>query len=339
MRILIATDAAHPQVNGVVRTLGKTAETLEAFGHIVELVTPTRFRSVPCPSYPSIRLALGARRGVRAALRSFRPDCVHIATEGPIGQAARYWCLANGFPFTTAFHTQFPEYVRARIPVPVAWTYVWLRRFHGRAARTMVPTASQRDRLARRGFANLVLWPRGVDTTLFRPGPGDAIDAARPVFLALGRVAVEKNLDAFLGLDLEGTKVVIGDGPDRRRLEARYPDALFLGEKSGADLVRHISSADVLVFPSVTDTFGLVMLEAMACGVPVAAFPVTGPLDVVEHGRSGILDRDLGAAARRALGLDPRACVAAARARSWEQATRRFESHLEKHAGIPAKPR
>ncbi len=328
MRIVIATDAARPQVNGVVRTLGKTAETLETFGHAVKLVTPAGFRSVPCPTYPSIRIAVCPGRGVRAAIESFQPDCLHIATEGPIGHAARRWCFVNRFPFTTSFHTQFPEYIRARAPVPIAWTYAYLRRFHGPAVRTMVPTPGQRDRLAGRGFSGLALWARGVDAGLFRPGPKDAIDAERPVSLFVGRVSVEKNLDAFLGLDLDGTKVVVGDGPDLGRLRARYPEVRFLGEKFGTELARHMAAADVFVFPSRTDTFGLVMLEAMACGVPVAAFPVTGPIDVVEHGRTGILDEDLAGAVRKALALDPAHCVEAARTRSWEEATRTFESHL-----------
>ncbi len=334
MRIVVATDAAPPQVNGVVRTLGKTAETLETFGHAVKLITPAGFRSVPCPTYPSIRLAVCAGRGVRTAIESFRPDCLHIATEGPIGHAARRWCLANRFAFTTSFHTRFPEYIRARTPVPVDWTYAYLRRFHAPAARTLVPTPGQRDMLAQRGFANLALWGRGVDTGLFRPGAKDVIDAERPIVLFVGRVSVEKNLDAFLGLDIDGTKVVIGDGPDLGRLRARYPAARFLGEKFGTELARHMAAADVFVFPSRTDTFGLVMLEAMACGVPVAAFPVTGPIDVVENGRTGILEEDLTVAVRKALALDPAHCVEAARARSWEEATRTFESYLARQPGV-----
>lgn len=328
MRIVIATDATRPQVNGVVRTLVETARILVSFGHAVDFVTPASFRSIPCPTYPSIRLAVGAGRGVGRMIESFEPDRVHVATEGPVGHAARRWCRAHRFPFTTSFHTQFPEYIRTRAPVPLSWSYAYLRRFHGAATCTMVPTPSQRDRLADRGFSRLGVWPRGVDTELFRPGPKDAIAAERPISMFVGRVSVEKNLDAFLGLDLPGTKVVVGDGPDLERLKARHPGALFLGEKSGRDLARHFAAADVFVFPSRTDTFGLVMLEAMACGVPVAAYPVTGPIDVVEHGRTGILDDDLASAVGRALELDPAECVASARAQSWEHATRVFESLL-----------
>lgn len=330
MRIVIATDAAHPQVNGVVRTLGQTARILALFGHTVDFVTPASFRSIPCPTYPSIRIAVGAGCGVGRMIESFEPDRVHIATEGPIGHAARRWCRAQRFPFTTSFHTQFPEYIRTRAPVPLSWSYAYLRHFHGAATCTMVPTPSQRDRLAARGFTHLGVWPRGVDTALFRPGPKDAIAAERPISMFVGRVSVEKNLDAFLGLDLPGTKVVVGDGPDLDRLKARRPGALFLGEKSGRDLARHFAAADVFVFPSRTDTFGLVILEAMACGVPVAAYPVTGPIDVVEHGRTGILDDDLASAVRRALELDPAQCVASAQAQSWEHATRVFEALLSR---------
>lgn len=338
MRIVIATDAARPQVNGVVRTLGQTARILESFGHTVDFVTPGSFRSIPCPTYPSIRLAVGAGRGVGRMIESFEPDRVHVATEGPVGHAARRWCRAHRFAFTTSFHTQFPEYIRTRAPVPLSWSYRYLRRFHGAATCTMVPTPSQRDRLAARGFANLGVWPRGVDTELFRPGPKDAIGAVRPISMFVGRVSVEKNLDAFLGLDLPGTKVIVGDGPDMERLKARHPGALFLGEKRGRDLARHFAAADVFVFPSRTDTFGLVMLEAMACGVPVAAYPVTGPIDVVEHGRTGILDEDLASAVRGALELDPAQCVASARAQSWEHATRVFESLLSRWREAPPAP-
>ena len=334
MRIVITADAAPPQVNGVVRALGKTPATLETFGHAVKLITPAGFRSVHCPTCSSIRLAVGAGRGVRAEIESLRPDCLHVATEGPIGHAARRWCLANRFSFTTSFHTRFPEYIRARTPVSVDRTYACLRRFHASAARTPVPIPGQRDRLAKRGFANLVLRGRGVDTGLFRPGRKDAIDAERPIFLFVGRVSVEKNLEAFLGLDIDGTRVVIGGGPDLGRLSARYPAVRCPGEKFGSELARHKAPADVFVFPSRTDTFGLVMLEAMACRVPIAAFSATGPVDVVEHGRTGILDEDLAVAVHKVLAPDPAHWVEAVRARSWEEATRTLESYLARQPGM-----
>ncbi|MEQ8659819.1 MAG: glycosyltransferase family 1 protein [Gammaproteobacteria bacterium] len=329
MRIAIVTDAWHPQVNGVVRTLETTGRYLERAGFRVCFVTPADFRTVPCPTYPEIRLALWPRRGVAARLREFDPDAVHIATEGPLGHAARAWCLAAGRHFTTSFHTQFPEYVRLRVPLPLGLSYAWLRRFHAAAARTLVPTASQRERLLGRGFDNLHVWQRGVDTSVFHPG--DAVDyagLARPLHLYMGRVAVEKNIEAFLALDLPGSQLVIGAGPDLERLRAAWPRAHFLGAKFGRELARHVAGADVFVFPSRTDTFGLVLLEALACGVPVAAFPVTGPVDVITDPRVGALDEDLGRAVARARGLARADCVAFAQGYAWEQATAVFASHL-----------
>ena len=329
MKVAVVTDAWRPQVNGVVRTLEQTGAHLEALGHETLFVTPSQFRTWPCPTYPSIRLALFPGRGVERTLRAFRPHAVHIATEGPIGHAARSVCSRLGVPFTTAFHTLFPEYLRARVPLPLGWSYAWLRRYHGSAARTLVATPSLAERLRERGFENLALWTRGVDTTLFRPGSKSFLPGPRPVSLYMGRVAAEKNVEAFLALDLPGVKYVVGDGPDRRGLESRYPGVRFVGQKQGDELAAHVAAADVLVFPSLTDTFGLVLLEAMACGVPVAAFPVTGPLDVVQDGKTGVLDRDLRAAVLGALELDPEDCVAYARQHTWLEATRRFVSLLE----------
>lgn len=329
MRIVIVTDAWSPQVNGVVTTLTATQAGLVARGHEVRMITPQDFITVPCPTYPSIRLAILPARGVARVMEDFRPQSVHIATEGPLGHAARRWCLRQGLPFTTSFHTQFPEYIRARVPFPRRWTYAILRRFHGAAVRTLVATASQRERLLQQGFRNLVLWSRGVDTSLFRPGDKSFIEGPRPVALYMGRVAVEKNIEAFLALDLPGSKVVVGDGPDLERLRAAWPGVRFTGQKRGEELARWVAAADVFVFPSLTDTFGLVLLEAMACGVPVAAYPVTGPIDVVQHGVTGVLDEDLGRAVRLALTLDPAACVAAAATRSWAACTAVFEAHLE----------
>ncbi len=328
-RIALVTDAWHPQVNGVVRTLDTTCQHLERRGHEVLRVTPQDFTTVPCPSYPEIRLALWPRRRVAAMLDGFRPHAVHIATEGPLGHAGRSYCLARGLRFTTSFHTQFPEYIRLRAPVPLAWSYAYLRRFHGAAERTLVPTESQRRRLVERGFEHLRIWARGVDTTVFHPG--DPFDYAlpRPLKLYMGRVAVEKNIEAFLDLDLPGSKVVIGDGPDRGRLTARYPAVHFLGPRFGRELARHLAGADVFVFPSRTDTFGLVLLEAMACGLPVAAYPVQGPVDVVAAGRTGALAEDLGQAVAAALAMRREDCVEYARGFAWEKCTGVFESCLE----------
>jgi glycosyltransferase involved in cell wall biosynthesis len=328
MRIAIVTDAWLPQVNGVVRTLGQTIHEATAAGHEVSVVSPADFRTLPCPTYPEIRLALFPGRGIRRRLDELRPDAVHIATEGPLGLAARNWCVRRGWPFTTAYHTQFPEYVRARAPIPLWAGYAAVRWFHGRAARTLVTTPSMMRHLEARGFRNLALWGRGVDTDLFRPRGKDFLDLPRPVWLYIGRVAVEKGVEDFLKLDLPGTKLVVGDGPAAADLRARYPDAVYAGYRHGEDLAAHIAAADVFVFPSRTDTFGLVLLEAMACGVPVAAYPVTGPIDVVRNGVTGVLDEDLRAAAMAALELDPVACREQALQHSWEAATRQFLASL-----------
>ncbi|MEL7187268.1 MAG: glycosyltransferase family 1 protein [Pseudomonadota bacterium] len=328
MKIVIATDAWTPQVNGVVTTLTQTRDQLQEMNHEVLMVTPEGRRSVPLPSYPEIRLSVFPGRSIAREIDAFAPDCVHIATEGPIGWATRRYCLKHRLPFTTAYHTQFPEYVRERFPIPIRWTTAMLRRFHGPASRTMVPTESIRQTLLDRGFTNVAIWSRGVLTDVFTPEqPVDyAFDG--PIWVYVGRVAVEKNIEAFLDLPLPGSKVVIGDGPDRRRLTREYPDAHFLGYKFGDELASHLAGADVFVFPSKTDTFGIVMLEAMACGLPVAAYPVTGPLDVVRAGTTGCLDHDLSAACSRALDLNPRDCRDFAMTRSWRRATEQFVGNL-----------
>lgn len=328
MRIALITDAWAPQVNGVVTTLGRTCRTAEAMGHELRVISPSLFRTLPCPSYPSIRLALRPGQRLARELAAFDPQAVHLPTEGPLGMAGRAWCLKHDFPFTTAWHTRFPEYVQLRTRLPVGASYAWLRRFHRPAVRTLVSTETQRRELRARRFGELVIWGRGVDTTQFRPYGKDLYDLPRPISLYAGRVAVEKNLEAFLRLDLPGSKVVIGDGPDLPGLRKRYPRVRFTGFRSGEDLARHIAGGDVFVFPSRTDTYGLVMLEAMACGLPVAAFPVPGPQDVVRPGRTGVLDEDLGRAVHAALDLDPQACLRQAREHSWEAATRVFLGHL-----------
>jgi glycosyltransferase involved in cell wall biosynthesis len=328
MRVMIVTDAWAPQTNGVVSTLTATAAALERFGHDVAMVTPNEFRSIPCPSYPEIRLSLVPARKLAARFAQFQPEAVHIATEGPLGVAARRYCLAHNLLFTTSYHTQFPQYLRARYPIPIALSYRLLRWFHGRAVCCMVSTASMRGELAHRGFTNLATWRRGVDTDLFRPRDKAFLDLPRPIAACVGRVAVEKNIEAFLRMPWRGSKIVVGDGPHRARLQALFPDARFLGFRFGEDLAAHLAAADVLVFPSRTDTFGLVILEAMACGVPVAAFPVTGPIDVIDDGVTGILDQDLGAAASNALSLDPGECRRRALRWGWDVCSREFEANL-----------
>ena len=328
MRILLATDAWAPQVNGVVMTLRNTIRGVEAAGHSVEVIGPDRFPSIPCPTYPEIRLALRPYALFSELARRFAPDAVHVATEGPVGLAARKFCLREKLAFTTAYHTRFPEYVHARIRLPLAFTYEWLRRFHAPARAMMVATPAIRDDLERRRFRNLVLWTRGVDTGLFRPGAPLETGWVRPVFMYVGRVAVEKNIGAFLGLDLPGTKVVVGDGPQREALRQRFPSVVFTGAKMGEELAAHFRTADVFVFPSRTDTFGLVLLEAMASGTPAAAFPVAGPIDVIEPGRSGILSEDLRAAALAALELNRDDVRRHALAFSWDRANAQFLANL-----------
>jgi glycosyltransferase involved in cell wall biosynthesis len=328
MRIMIVTDAWFPQTNGVVRTLAQTAAWLGRFGHEVRMLTPRDFASIPCPTYPEIRLSLFPSRGAAQAIRSFAPNALHIATEGPLGLAVRRYALRRGLRFTTSYHTQFPQYLRARFPIPLALSYRLLRWFHRGAVRCMVSTDSLRKELAARGFGNLAAWRRGVDTEIFKPRAKDFLSLPRPIAAYVGRVAVEKNIEAFLEMPWRGSKIVIGDGPERARLEHQYREAVFVGYRYDEDLAAHVAAADVMVFPSRTDTFGLVNLEAMACGVPVAAYPVTGPIDVIQDGVTGALDEDLGRAAERALALDPRLCRAHALEAGWDVSTRQFESNL-----------
>lgn len=328
MKILLVSDAWFPQVNGVVRTLNTVIGELKAMGHAVETITPDQFTTIPCPTYPEIRLACWPFFRVPAMIEAARPDAIHIATEGPLGMTARRYCVRNKLPFTTAYHTRFPEYVEPRLGVPVSWTYKIMRHFHGKSAGVMVATKSIRADLEARGFDNIKDWSRGVDTELFRPQAKDAIDAPRPVFMFVGRVAVEKNLPAFLELDLPGSKVVVGDGPDMNMLKKRFPDTIFVGAKKGEELSRHYAAADVFVFPSRTDTFGLVMLEALASGAPVAAFPVPGPLDVIASDKVGVLSEDLAAAAKAALKLSAEDCRAYALGYSWRACAEQFFANL-----------
>jgi glycosyltransferase involved in cell wall biosynthesis len=334
MRILIVTDAWAPQVNGVVRTLETLGGTLREMGHAADFLTPEGFATVPMPTYPEIRLALPAPGQVAARIDAADADAIHIATEGPLGLVARRHCLARGLAFTTSYHTRFPEFVSARLPLPQRWSYAALRRFHNAGAGTLVATPSLAAELADRGFTRLRPWTRGVDTALFHPDHRRDLGLPRPVFLNVGRVAVEKNLPAFLELDLPGSRVVVGDGPELERLRARFPDAHFLGTRRGADLAAVYASADVFVFPSRTDTFGNVILEALASGCPVAAFPVTGPRDILADGEGGVLSDDLRAAALAALALPRSAARSKALRYGWDACARQFLRHL-----VPAEPR
>ena len=326
MRILIATDAWHPQVNGVVRTLAMMAEAATTFGVEVDFLTPKSFRTFALPSYRDLRLALPYRAKIARLIDEARPDAIHIATEGPIGLLVRRYCRRQGLPFTTSFHTRFPEYISARMPVPESWIWKVLRGFHGLSQAVMVATPALASELRGRGFRNVVLWPRGVDTNLFHPRAAD-LGVTRPVFLCVGRVAVEKNLEAFLELDLPGTKVIVGDGPARAQLSRKYPEAAFLGALQGEALAQAYAAADVFVFPSRTDTFGLVLLEALASGLPVAAFPVTGPRDVIGQAPVGVLSDDLQMACLSALAIPPQACLEFAAGHTWEASARAFVTH------------
>jgi 1,2-diacylglycerol 3-alpha-glucosyltransferase/glucuronosyltransferase len=329
VRILTASDAWPPQVNGVVRTLKSILPELEAAGHAMTTITPDMFASVPCPFYPEIRLAFGAARPAATLIERTKPDAIHIVTEGPLGFAVRRWCVDQEFGFTTAYHTRFPEYLAARCAIPSRVTYGILRHFHAPARGIMVATESMRAALTARGFRNLRPWSRGVDPVKFSPDyRQEDIGFARPIFLSVGRVALEKNLPAFLDLDLPGSKLVVGEGPQLKRLQRRFPDTHFLGRIENGALARLYASADVFIFPSRTDTFGLVLLEALASGLPVAAFPVPGPLDVIGNSGVGVLSEDLGSAALAALAIPRDACREHALRFTWTHCARQFVEQL-----------
>jgi len=371
MRILLATDAWEPQVNGVVRTLARVTSELREMGDLVEVISPDQFATVPLPTYPEIKLAMGAFEKVQQRFKAFEPEAIHIATEGPIGLAARRICLEWKLPFTTSYHTRFPEYVSARLPLPLAAGYAYMKWFHRPSGRLMVATRTLADELQRRGFRNISQWSKGLDTEVCRPrraGEPDVFAAlerpvwlyvgrvaveknieafhpkrkgdadpyagmARPIFLSVGRVAVEKNVEAFLALDLPGSKVVVGDGPQRAELAERYPDVLFTGAKLGEDLASHYACADVFVFPSLTDTFGLVMLEAWASGLPIAGFLAPGPADIIPGSNAGVLAPDqtngLREACLAALEIDPSLARAAALRYSWRACAEEFRRLLQ----------
>jgi glycosyltransferase involved in cell wall biosynthesis len=334
MRICIATDAWAPQTNGVVRTLNQLARELTDMGHELLFITPQDFHTIPCPTYPEIRLSLAPGAKLSRLIRQFQPDAIHISTEGPLGMAARRFCLTHRLPFTTAYHTRLPEYVHARLLAPVGLTYAWLRWFHRPSSAVMVPSQSIAAELESRGFTKVSLWGRGVDASLFHPAEKSWLTLPRPVFLYVGRVSVEKNIGAFLDAPLEGTKLVVGDGPQLRELKQRYPQAVFVGAKHGQELAAHYAAADVFVFPSRTDTFGNVMLEALACGIPVAAYPVPGPLDVLTDPAVGCMDEDLAKAAHQALGKNSEHCRQFAARHSWRHSAEQFVGNLHPFAWV-----
>jgi glycosyltransferase involved in cell wall biosynthesis len=334
MRIMLITDAWEPQVNGVVRTLKRTIAECEAMGHEFHIVSPADgFFTVPLPTYSEIKLAIGAKKAIEKRFESFEPEAVHIATEGTLGWAGRAVCLKEKFPYTTSYHTRFPEYVSARFPVPLSWGYWYVKEFHKYSGRIMVATASMREDLEARGFRNVAAWSRGVDPDLFSPNKRERPDPyaglARPIWLNVGRVAVEKNIEAFLKLDLPGTKVVVGDGPQRDELIKKYPAAVFPGAQFGEDLATSFAHADVFVFPSLTDTFGLVILEAMAAGTPVAGFVAPGPKDLIPGSNAGAVNDDLQIACMEALACSREAARTYAEGFSWRACAETFINNLE----------
>jgi glycosyltransferase involved in cell wall biosynthesis len=333
LKIIIATDAWKPQLNGVVRTLETLGDILTSFGNQVRYITPNEFKSVPLPSYPEIRLSILPNRRVARIINDFKPDAVHIATEGPIGRAVRRFCKRRDYPFTTSFHTRFPEYANERWAVPISWGYAVLRDFHKDGEAMMVATPGLMEELKERGFTGMKLWARGVDLKQFTPGDRSALDIyPRPIFLYVGRLAVEKSIEDFLKCDLPGTKLIVGDGPQRAELEERFKDAVFVGPKFGDELTKYYQGADVFVFPSRTDTFGLVNVEALACGVPVAAYPVRGPLEILDGAPAGCgaMNEDLRQACLDALNnRDPAQCRKWAERFSWDAASRQFIANLE----------
>ncbi len=336
MKVMIVTDAWRPQVNGVVRTLSTTKREMERMGHVVNILSPLEFRTLPCPTYPDIRLSLLPGKAVAKRILDYAPDALHIATEGPLGLAARRFALQHRLPFTSAYHTRFPEYVQARFGIPLAWTYRFLRWFHAPSRAVMAPTPRVKYDLEAYGFDNVVLWSRGVDLDVFQMQTCKCLDSAPPIFLYVGRVAVEKNIEAFLELDLPGSKWVAGDGPALVGLRTKYPKVNYLGVLDQPALAEVYASASVFVFPSKTDTFGLVLLEAMACGLPVAAYPVTGPIDVLgdvpTDSAGGVMHTDLREACMAALNIPRTAARQHAERFSWHAATEQFVGHLRPSA-------
>ena len=323
MKILVVSDAWYPQINGVVNSILCTTNCLQELGHHVIMLTPERFKTIPCPTYPEIRLSIFPKKGVQKFLNAQEFDAIHIATEGPLGIATRNYAIKNKLQFTTAFHTKFPDYIRARIGLPTIISYSFLRWFHNKSEAVLTPTDSIIEELKKYQIGNPVYWPRGVETDFFKPFPNRNPNR-EPIYLYVGRVAIEKNIEAFLSLDLIGKKIIVGDGPLLSKLKLRYPKATFLGNKDKKDLPEIYNQADVFVFPSRTDTFGLVLLEAMACGVPIAAFPTAGPIDVIGDSSAGCLSEDLAEAIEGALKIPRNIAREHALRYSWLEASRLF---------------
>jgi glycosyltransferase involved in cell wall biosynthesis len=338
MRLLVATDTWHPQVNGVLRSLLATACAAERMGVTFVFLNFEGLRTVRVPSYPEIRLAVPRPSVIAKRIEAASADRIHIATEGPIGHLVRRYCLQVGRTFTTSFHTRIPDYLSARLPFPGSWAWAWLRNYHAPSAGVMVATRALGKELVERGFRNVMLAPFGVDTEHFHPRPGADLGLPRPVFLSVGRIAVEKNLASFLALDLPGSKVVVGDGPARAELSRRYPDVVFLGRQEGNQLAATYAAADVFVFPSRTDTFGLVLLEALASGVPVAAFPVPGPRDIIGSAPIGVLDHNLRSACMQALQVSRPECRSYVLNMTWEASARCFIDNVESVARTNLSP-
>ena len=327
--ILIATDAWRPQINGVVLSLERMSAAARELGAEISFLTPKGFAALPLPGYSEIKLAFPMPGEIARRVESAAPDHIHIATEGPVGLLTRNYCCKRALAFTSGYHTRFPEYISSRLPIPEAWSYAALRRFHAPSHAVMTPTASMRDILVRRGFANVRIWSRGVDHLLYRPRATPTLDLPHPIFLNVGRVAVEKNLAAFLDSDLPGSKVVVGDGPALASLKARFPLAHFLGAKQGDELAAIFASADVFVFPSRTDTFGIVLIEALASGLPVAGYPVPGPLDIIGTSKAGVLSEDLRSACLAALSIPREVARAQSLQFTWKRSAQQFLGHIE----------
>lgn len=341
MKFVLVTDAWEPQVNGVVRTWQHVTREMRKLGHETHVLNPAMFKTFGAPRYPEIRLAILPGRSLRRMLNELKPDAIHIATEGPLGMAARKYCVKNNIQFTTSYHTQFPHYLRQYFGIPKTLSYKFIRWFHGQANHTLVPTKQVGKELNNNGLANIIVWSRGVDTELFKTDydvPENIKDLPKPIFVYAGRIAIEKNIEAFLRLDLPGTKLVIGDGPPKESLQKQYPDTTFVGYKFGEELAAHYAAGDVFVFPSKTDTFGVVMLEANACGLPIAAYPVTGPIDVVLQGQTGYVYKDLRQAAIDALKLDKQPCIAYAHRNSWAKCAQTVIDHLAIKQGMSKEP-
>lgn len=333
-RIAIVTDAYFPQVSGVATTIKATADELERAGHTVKIISPTDFKfKVPLPGYSEIKLAFFAYRPLRKTLDKFQPNAIHIAVEGPLGHAAKAYCRKRNMPFSSAYHTRFPEYIKVRTGIPLTVSYFVARRFHKNSQSVMVASTILKKELENRGFKNVVMWERGVDSNLFTPDDPKDLEVEGPIFMYMGRVATEKNIEAFLELDLPGTKYVVGDGPQRKSLEKKYPDAIFVGYKFGKELAQYVAAADVFVFPSVTDTLGLVMLEANACGVPVATYPSQASRTVIQDGVNGVVSENLREACLKALTLSKDHARQVALQNSWQKTTEQFFSNLA-HYGI-----